>query len=356
MPLTSKHPSRNARRLFTGLPYLDNVGVVSITLAINLVCALVFLGRQILLSDLLVDALICGILTSFIDVFVIHHLVNRAAERGEIPQEVPESAFMMHLPKKPLALAALYAVVFGLLMMLISWLLVLFYGVTTPSFISFLVWKAIYSCILSGVIIEYVIFRFVQPDCLDRKSRATATEGTVKNPLPRMSMFRTVFDSVVANLGMNLTFGLLFGGVVIQGTSVLISPTLGASIWISGLFFGVLTCAMGVPPVMSAANEQIARGLVPEESLRPTSRWLAWMPHSKVGLTLLMCLPVSIVSAICLTLIASVFGFVELNFYQFTVLITAWGMLAAKAISKIVLARCLQPDYVAKKTFRGTEV
>ncbi len=356
----SAESGNNRKKLFVGLPYLNNVWVITLTVVINLACAFIFFGRPIVLFDVLADLFICGIITSFINVYAVRYLLDKASQRGEIPADVPASPFMMHLPKNPFALALLFALCFGLIMVLISWLLILFFEITEFRFVPFLVWKIIYSCVLSAVIIEYVIFRFVQSDCLDRKTVTYEGTENVKNPLPRMSTFRTVFDSVVANLGMNLTFGLLFGGVVIQGTSVLIKPTLGSSIWISGIFFGILTCAMGVAPVVNATNEQIlsrlaTNGSAAEDSFIPKNRGLSWMPKSKVGLTLFMCIPVSIISAVCLSLVAWIFGFDELNFYQFTIVITAWGMLAARFITKIVLARCLQPDYGQKVIARYTK-
>ena len=106
-----RHTALNGDRephgiLRRGLPYADNLPVVLLTAAINLACVFIFYyGREIDLKGVLTDSFYCGVITPFINVFVIGSCVARLRALGSLPAAVPVNALMMRLPKNKFLLA-----------------------------------------------------------------------------------------------------------------------------------------------------------------------------------------------------------------------------------------------------------
>ena len=69
-----------------GLPYVDNVGAVLLTAAVNLACVFIFyFGRAVTLHGVLTDSFWCGVITPFICVCFIAPRVAALRREGLLP-------------------------------------------------------------------------------------------------------------------------------------------------------------------------------------------------------------------------------------------------------------------------------
>lgn len=90
------------------LPYLNNVSAILITLLINLILmCLINWQKPFALSDVLIDGLICGVLTSAINVFLVVYLLRKRQFDQGFAENLPSSRLMMMLPKNPYLFASL---------------------------------------------------------------------------------------------------------------------------------------------------------------------------------------------------------------------------------------------------------
>jgi hypothetical protein len=80
------------------LPYMNNATAILLTLGINLAIMVALnWGKRFGLVDVLLDAAICGVTTSVINVFFVRRYVTRALENKTLPANLPVSRMMMRL-------------------------------------------------------------------------------------------------------------------------------------------------------------------------------------------------------------------------------------------------------------------
>ena len=326
-----------------GLPYMDNWRVVSFTAAVNLLCLFIFQhGREITLETALIDAMNAGIITSFINVFYADWMIKRLRRIGGLPANAPVVTRMSLLPRRPLPLSLVFAVVFGALTPLLNLAVIKFYGIETFTFARFGVWKVAYACALSAFILEWAALRCIQPDCTDGAAPAQRGAQEVKNPLHRISSLMGVYNSAVDDFGFNMIFGLLLGGTVVRGGEIVIPPTTRAGIVISGVVLGIIVTFRMAYPVAKSILAQRREGALP---VMPTAdRRVAWLPFSPAKFALALLLPISVLSAATFWAVLTFFGFEELNFFQFFFIRLAFISLLSKYVIRLAIARYMQPE------------
>lgn len=334
----------------THLPYINNIMMVLITIAINVCVVFAFFWPDgAALIDVVIDTSICVVITVAIGLSFVYPKMKAMRETGSIPKQAPVSALMQKLPKNPIFLGLTYAVVFGILMVGINVLILWFFGMTDMGFIPWLAYKLIYSTILSIKIVEFCIYRYVQPDWVnDVKIPVRDYTGKpVKDPLPKVSLFKEMFGSVTFNIALNMILGAALGGAVINAdASVIIYPTTAGSIWITGLIFGFITGLLTTNGVINAVKAAVlsSNDTVPDS--KTGDNRFTWLPKNKFTLTCLVCVCVMIFSAVMLQAIMMLFGKSALNFYQFSIFITIYAAIISKPLSYILTQRCSQPDWV----------
>lgn len=339
----------------TGLPYINNGRAVFITLLINLAFAFAFCYPDgITFKGAMLDAAFSGVSTTAIDMALIYAQMKRMRRMGTLPMEVPENRFMQRLPKNPVALGAVYAVAFAALSLGISWAILSFFGIRQMGFLEWAIYKLVFVTLLSVKIVEYCIFRYIQPDWAGSGACAKSHEPLVRNPLPRFATLKAVYGSVSANLAMGFILGTAFGGVkLVEGSAVLIYPTTTASIPITGLIFGLICGVLVSSGVIKAVDGKIlAADPVPEERVAamPSRQWL---PKRRISLTVCVCVATMLVSAVVLRGVMELFNLPVLDFYRYTVLVTAYAAVVNKLIALLLVKRCTSLDYVVYVQRRG---
>jgi len=331
-----------------GLPYINNLRIILLTVLINLAAVFIFFfGRPLTLSGILLDAGICGVTTSFIDVFSVRSRIQKLRREGLLPGEVPRSRLMARLPRNPLLLAIAFGAVFGLITPLANAAVIRFFEIDAFPFARFAVWRILYSTVLSAKIVELAIFRYVQPDCaggLDAPQRGTEK---VRDPLPRLSTFKQWFNTITDDFGFNLLVGLMLGGTIVRDHSVIIPPTTRSGIAISALILGVIvTARMAYPIAKSMRDAREAGGLPVSEA---KDRRVSWIPASPAGFALVLLLPILGASLLAFWAILTFFGFEVLDFFQYFVVRMLFVSLLAKPVVKLAALRYTQPGIDRKK-------
>ena len=218
---------------------------------------------------------------------------------------------MQKLPKNPFALGVIYAFVFASLTIVINALILHFFDLYNMTFVTWMVYKLIYTTVLSIKIVEFCIFRYVQPDwakakCAPAPAAISGIERPVRNPMPRVGVFKEMYGCIT---GILVTNGYL--------------KSMKATILTSG------------PALLEQAT---------------ADRRFTWMPKKKGALMCLITLSVMLFSVVALPAVMHLFGKSFLNFYQFVIFITVYAALISKPLSYILVKRCMQPDYI-RKTF-----
>ena len=337
------------------LPYIDNAKAVFITLAINVGFAFLFyLLIGVSYIGILWESLICAVTTTAINMWIVYTVLSKMRTAGILPSKVAENRLMQRLPQNPFALGLVYAFVFGVLVAGINLLIMKFFGLHGMGLIPWVIYKLIYTTILSTKIIEFCVFRYVQSDWADTDVACMGQENAavmqpIKNPLPKVSVFKEMFGSVTTNIAMNIIIGTALGGVVIvEGNAVVIYPTTVQGIPITGLVFGLITGLLVTSGVTKAMKETILTYGAGMLQTATTDKLFSWMPKGKVALTSLVCIGTMVFSAVALWAIMMLFGISVLNFYQFTVFITIYATVISKPLSYVLVQRCMQPDYIKK--------
>ena len=334
------------------LPYVDNGTVILITLLINTGIVFLFFwgNNSVGLKDVMIDSTICAVVTTIINMSIVYFRLKKMRAGGQMPVVVPESAFMQRLPKNPILLGLIYAVIFGILIVGINALILSFFGMQSMSFITWMAYKLIYATVLSVKNAEFCVFRYVQPDWANAKG-IEVKEGThlkpVKDPMPKISVFSAMYASVTGNIALNLIIGSILGGAVVgQDSSTLIYPTTQQGIPITGLIFGCICGALVTRGVMKGTNASLLAS-APEipESVASDKRF-SWMPKRIFTMALVICPCTMVFSSIALWLIMKLFGLEVLDFLQFSVFITIYAAIMSKPLSYIITRRCIQPDYI----------
>lgn len=327
-------------KLGEALPYINTLPTVGVTLAINLVMAFVFnFGREINLYSVLTDAVICAIITSIINVLLTRSAVKKLREGGMLPAEAPASAFMQRLPRNPALLILVFSVVFALIMFVFTFAIMRFYEIETYTFPRFLVWKLVYSAILSAKICEFATLRYVQPDCKTQDEPVQTGAQTVKNPLPRRENFKNLFDTVTDDFGFNMLVGIFLGGTIIYEHNLIIPPTTRSGIVIGGCILAIIISVRMVLPIATEMKKLRDTGALPVMEKRT---WVARLPEKPSRFMLTLMLPIMLVSAVVLWAVLTFFGFETLNFFQFFIIRTIYVSLLSKPVSLLAVLRYCQ--------------
>ncbi|KAF5087968.1 hypothetical protein DSECCO2_43230 [anaerobic digester metagenome] len=329
----------------TRLPYLNNTSVILITMAINLGILLITgWGRSFDLMFILIDGVISGVVTALIDVFLVRHYVDIAQKNRTLPTNLPVNRFMMKLPKNIYLFAALCALFFGLLTPLFNGIVFKYYDFDTLSLAQMLVLKVIYSYYLSAKIVELAIFRLVQPDLTGQLPDQTITTPT-KHSAPRVTYFQQLFNNWMTDFGLNMFRGLIIGTTIVTDDNfVLIAPTLLRSVDTTGFISGVIVTFMTVPSVSREIIYSVDSGKT--KPLTESNPYVAWLPKNRWLLTVVLCLPIIVLTTIVYYVVMSFFGFESLNFFQFFFIRIAYTTMLVKALVPLIMFRYLQPHAV----------
>ena len=158
------NPNRVTR---PSLPYLNNLRSVLITLAINfaLVLAVNFKMAGYDVYALALDSVICGYLTAVIDVGLVQQSMRKVWATDAVAQPVPVSPLMMRLPKGGVGLMLILGTAAAVLCVAVNCGIFLYYGFERWTFWQFMLYKLVYSLILSERLVSLTILRMVQNDC-----------------------------------------------------------------------------------------------------------------------------------------------------------------------------------------------
>ena len=344
------------------LPYINNISAVLITVVINLV--IVFFvswpGGMSFLA-VMIETACCAVITVVVNMILVYRKMKMIRNTGDMPTEVPLSNLMQRLPKNPFALSAVCFVGFAVIMVAINALILSAFGMQYLDFWPWVAYKIIYTTLLSIKITEFIIFRYVQPDWANtgdtiqgakEDGQKEGKEGTVKNPLPKFSIFSEMFGSVATNAVINLLLGLATGSVIIGADqSVFINPTTIEAIPITGVVFGIITGVLVTNISMKTANatllsqdKQTFAGI----EKAPSDKRFSWMPKRKVSMTIVICILMMILSAVILWSVMALFEIEVMNFYQFVVFVTVYAAIMSKPLQYIIVKRCSQPDYITR--------
>ena len=331
-----------------GLPYIDNIPIILLTALINLAVAFIaYYGRPLTLGDILVDAGICGMTTSLIDVFIVHFMVGRLRAQGRLPREAPQSRLMRRLPRHPLALALVFGAVFALFTPLLNALVIRFFHIDTFTFARFAVWRVIYTTLLSTKIVELAVLRYVQPDCARASDAPQLGAQPVKNPLPRMSTFKEWFNAIRNDFGLNMLIGLALGGTIVRDQHVVIVPTTRAGIVISASILGVIVTASMAYPIARSMRAARTTGALP--TAQAENRWVGWLPASPALFALALLVPIMLIASLKFWAVFTFFGFEDMNFFQYFVIRMLFTTLLTKPVVNLAILRYTQPGIDAKK-------
>ena len=336
------------------LPYIDNAKAVLITLAINL--GVVFLLNWpdgVTYYEVMWDSLFCALITTTINLWIVYAKLKKLRTAGEMPAHTPESGFMQRLPQNPFALGAIYAAAFAAFAIGVNAAVLWFFGIWNMAFAPWVAYKLIYATLLSVKIVEYCVFRYTQPDWakadpgVKAETKKEFLGKPVKNPLPKIGVFKEMYGSVAGNIALNIIIGSVLGSVTV-GTdgSVVILPTTAEGISITGLVFGLITGILVTNGVVKAISTTIIASNPAIIEGAATDKRLAWMPKGKFALVCFTSLCLMIFSAVALRTVMILFDLQVLNFCQFVVFITVYAAIISKPLAFILTKRCMQPDYI----------
>ena len=338
MPLAN-----DANRCFrvTGiaLPYIDNAKTVAVTLLLNLLLAWLFRLKQYEARDIVVDAVICAWLTVVIDVMVVWHCVKKARAAGAVPNEVPVSKLMMLLPKNRFGLIVVFGVAFTGLCVGINHTVFSWFGFESWTFGQFLLYKLIYSLILSERIVSLGILRLVQQDCRQSDCRqsddmhSAPIAQPIKNPLPSLSGVRELFSTVSANLALQLFFNPYLGEYAIGGNRSIIAE---------GVIASAVTCFIVVGMITKTLDTARAHG----EFHVPANRWLTIWPKNRWGFAVLCSLVAATIAATVFVMLFQLYGFASWTFYEFFWIKMAYLTALSRILVAVTIRRFTQPDIV----------
>jgi len=335
------------------LPYVDNAKAILITVIINI--GVIFLFNWpggVTYQGVIWDSLICAFVTVLLDMWIVYTALKKIRDGKGMPSQVPVSPLMQALPQNPFALGLIYAVVFGAYIVGINAGILYFFGIQSMSFAPWMIYKLIYATLLSAKIVEYCIFRYIQPDWANAENANTNTQTTsnikpIKDPLPKISIFKEMYASVTGSIATSIIIGTALGGVKIgAGSSVVIAPTTVEGIPITGLVFGLITGILVTKAVLKELDTIIIASGSAMAEATVSDKWFTWMPVRKVTLMIFVCFCVMVFSAVALWLIMTLFSISVMNFYQHIVFMTVYAAIISKSLSYLLVKRCMQPDYI----------
>ena len=314
--------------------------MVLLVVIVNLIFGLLHHYWGLSHSAILFDAAVCGVTTSLLSVFYVYFKMKKLRLTGKLPASVPKSWFMVHLPKSPFGLSLVYSLLFMILTPLITELIMWFYDINTYRLLPFVIWKVAYSGFLSAKVIELTILRFVQKDICHPDDPPQKGDVVVKNPLPGLSSFKKLFDTVTTDFGFNMLLGLVLGGTVIIDYNVVIVPITHAGVLISGVMIGLIVTGLMVYPIIRQIYDARQKGELPPPFKH--NKIFSKLPE-KPGLLSLTLIPFMVIfSPLVFWLVFAIFDFETLNFFQFFVIRTIYVTLLTKPVVQFAILRYLQ--------------
>lgn len=334
--------TNHKQQTLNGLPYVNTWQGIVITLAVNLLIAIaLWMQGWINRDSLILDALICGATTSIISVAVIYPKIRKIRMEGGLPRQVPENRWFQKLPRKPAPLTIALSIPFAVLMGCLSVAVVWFFEIKTFTPLRFLVWKLVYSTVLSVKLADIVILRLVQSDCMQPNQPEQTGTAAIRNPLPRKETLRNLFNTITNDFGFNMIMGLVFGGtLLVEGHNVLIIATTRSGIVIGGLILGFILSLRMVYPVTKTIRASRDAGQLPPLDKRTG---IVRLPEKPFLLMLVLALPIMVVSAAVLWAVLTFFGFDILNFFQYFIVRTIYVSLLTKPVTQLIVLRYRQP-------------
>ena len=326
--------SRRLRVTKASLPYIDNAKAVAITLLLNLLLPWIFRIDMYEARNIVVDAVLCALITTAINVFTVWHFVRKAYAAGTVPSVVPVSKFMMRLPKNRLGLMVVFGTFLAGLCAGANHAVFTWYGFESWTFEQFLLYKLVYSLILSERIVSLCILRLIQPDC--RKSNGEAATGPgqpIKNPLPSLSGIHGLFSNVSANLALQLYFNPYVGEYAIGGDR---------SIIIEGIIGSAITCFIVIGLVTKTLDMARANG----EVNVPLNRWLTFLPKNRWLFAFSCVFVAAPVGVSIFVVLFQFYGFESWTFYEFFWVKMAYLTILGKTLVAITIRRFTQPDII----------
>ena len=329
------------------LPYINNAKAVLITMAINLGVLFIFNWPDgIDFKGVMADAVVCACITTLINLWMVYACLKKMRASGQMPQQAPVSRLMQKLPKNPFALGFLYALFFAALTMGINWVVLTFFDMHNMAFIPWMTYKLIYSTVLSIKIVEFCIFRYVQPDWAKNTNEHLSGQS-VKNPFPKIGLFKEMYGGVTLNLVANIVMGSVFGSVITQTDgSIVLLPTTIEGIPITGLIFGLIIGILITNGVVKSMKASILAAGQPILQTASSDRRFTWMPKRTGALMCLITISMMLFSAVALPSLMYLFGKQYLNFLQFTIVITLYATLVSRPLSWVLIRRCMQRDFI----------
>lgn len=232
------------------LPYINNAPAIVATVAAAVISVLIFHIRgTISIYDIIVDACVYGMVTSFINVFIAWFQLKKKYMQGRLPSEIPVSSFMCRLPRNPVLFSLITGVIFAVVVPLCNMVILMFYEKENLDFISFFVWRVAYAIAFSMYIMKVAVYRYVQPGCFKVEVSQHGDED-VSIPIPPASALRKKYNAMIYDFGCNLLLGVIFGSVYVSEGSVIILPVTSSGIWISALILSVIVTAQIVVPTV----------------------------------------------------------------------------------------------------------
>jgi len=335
------------------LPYVDNARAILLTVAINLAVVFVFFWPDgVTFNDIILDSVICVIITVIINMMIVHSRLKRLREEGKMPSRVPVSRLMQRLPKNPALLAAVYALVFTPLAVGSIAVALWFYGLEEMGFVAWMSLKVLFAVVTSVIVMEYCIFRYVQPDWAGELGTGDGSQDfvrPVKNPLPKVSVIKEMYTSVTGYIAINLAKGFVLGRVLIEANNVTIHPYIVDSLTgipLTGITFGFMTGFLVTNGVLRKMNRFIHETGASMIGKAMTERRFAWMPLRRFPLMVFVGICMSAFSCVALWGAMTAFGISEMNFFQFIAMISAYAILMSRPLSFLLTKRCMQRDYI----------
>gem|GEM_PF-1521858 len=334
------------------LPYVDNAKAILLTVAINLAVVFVFFWPDgVVFGDVIADTITCVIVTVIFDMTVVHAKLKKLRSEGKMPSRVPVSRIMQKLPKSPYALCIVYIIIFAPLAVGANAAVLLLYGMEEMDFVPWMMYKLLFSTLLSVIVAEYCIFRYVQPDWANAHGVSNNEDQSfkrpVKDPLPKVSVLRELYGSVTGYIALNIIRGCIMGTVILNSdNTILIEPTSVNSVFLTGITFGFMIGFLVTNGVLTKMNKMIREQGAAILRTAVGDKWFSRMPVRRLPLILSAAVCMSIFSSVALGTLMTVFGVPEMHFFQFIVFITVYAIVMGRPLSYILTRRCMQPDYI----------
>ena len=333
MSITNK-PNRHFSVTKLALPYVDNVRTISITLLLNVLLTWCFRLHQYEVRDIVIDAVICAWLTTVINVLIVWRCIRKARSAGAIPNEVPVNKAMMLLPKNRLGLIGVLGTFFTVLCVGINYTVFTWYSFESWTYEQFLLFKLVYSLILSERIVSLCILRLVQPDCEKPKvDPITVIAQPIKNPLPSISGIRELFSTISVNLILQLYSNPYIDKYTIDGDRSIIMEGTIASAVTCFIVIGIITKTLDMARVNGEFNV-------------PQNRFLTLLPRNRWLFALICALITAPITGLLFISLFKFYGFTSWTFYEFLWIKTVYLLVLGKILVAIALRRFTQPDII----------